>query len=251
MNSNEEWRVWGKTDPLFGVATWDGHQKGGKNPWTDKEFYSLGDDWFDVEREWKQKNGFLSGDILEIGCGAGRITQRLADTFDRVLAIDVSPDILEYASKGVISKNITWVESDGNTLPAANASMDLVFSCQVFQHLPTNKAQLILFNEIYRVLKPGGSFFIHLPIHVYPYSYPAFTRISKKILHVFLYLYKLKAWFRRYLMRIGFGGYMQMTSYELDTLILDLIQLGFSNVSISIVSPRKSKGIHWCVSGRS
>jgi hypothetical protein len=51
-------------------------------------------------------------------------------------------------------------------------------------------------------------------------------------------------------MSIGFGSYMQMTSYELDALLLDLKELGFINIKISMVKPRKSLGIHWCVSGK-
>jgi ubiquinone/menaquinone biosynthesis C-methylase UbiE len=250
MKSNDEWKIWGKTDPLFGVATWEGREKSGLNPWTDDEFYSLGDDWFDFQIEWTNSVGFRRDVVLEIGCGAGRITQHLADSFDRVLATDVSSDILEYARRRVMPKNITWVESDGSTLPLANSCVDAVFSCQVFQHFPSTEVQLNLFKEIHRVLKPGGSFFIHLPIHVYPLAYPAFSKAMQKIFHIFLYLYKARAWIRRQLMGIGFGSYMQMTSYELDALLLDLNRLGFSDVCISMVRPRKSLGIHWCVSGR-
>jgi SAM-dependent methyltransferase len=125
-----------------------------------------------------------------------------------------------------------------------------VFSCQVFQHFPDTDAQLHVFREIKRVLRPGGTFFIHLPIHVYPYVYVAFSSAIKKIFNIFICLYRAKAWLRRRLMSIGFGSYMQMTSYELDALLLDLKELGFINIKIEMVKPRKSLGIHWCVSGK-
>jgi len=30
--SNLEWKEWGRNDPLFGVASWPGKQKGGSAP---------------------------------------------------------------------------------------------------------------------------------------------------------------------------------------------------------------------------
>ncbi len=38
MKTNIEWRLWGKRDPLYGVATWPGREKDGKHPWIDSEF---------------------------------------------------------------------------------------------------------------------------------------------------------------------------------------------------------------------
>ena len=44
MKSNTEWKIWGKYDPLFGVANWRGRERTGTNSWTDEDFYSLGQD---------------------------------------------------------------------------------------------------------------------------------------------------------------------------------------------------------------
>src|SRR6266849_3636698 len=97
MRSNIEWRTWGKTDPLWGVAACEGKRRNGASPWTDPEFYELGaGDWKDYSRHWEQY-GVDRRSCVEIGCGAGRMTQQLAGFFGSVHAFDVSPEMVEYA----------------------------------------------------------------------------------------------------------------------------------------------------------
>ena len=51
--SNIEWQKWGDVDPLWGVAAWVGRERQGRAPWTDEEFYKLGEmDWQDFFTHW-------------------------------------------------------------------------------------------------------------------------------------------------------------------------------------------------------
>lgn len=179
MKSNQEWQAWGKEDPLFAVASWDGRQKGGANPWTDEEFYRLGrQDWSDYETQWRAY-GQPTGHVLEIGCGAGRMTNQLAEQFRQVTAVDVSPDQIAYARDKVRKPNIEFVVTDGIALPLKEGSVDGVFSCHVFQHFDSLNDAEQVFRELQRVLAPGGSLCIHLPLfHLpnHPLSVP-FRRI--------------------------------------------------------------------------
>ncbi len=95
LQSNKEWKKWGETDPLYGVAMWKGKEKDGADAWTDAEFYQLGEsDWGDFRRRW-ERYGVSSKSCLEIGCGAGRITKQLSTYFDEVHAADVSDKMIE------------------------------------------------------------------------------------------------------------------------------------------------------------
>ena len=68
--SNIEWKHWGKTDPLFGVAAWPGKGKNDVTPWTNEEFYKLGEtDWNIFYALW-QSYGLNQESCFEIGCGA-------------------------------------------------------------------------------------------------------------------------------------------------------------------------------------
>ncbi len=250
MKSNVEWKAWGKADPLFGVASWSGRERGGRNPWTDEEFYALGEDWHDFDALWRRTAGYKPGTVLEIGSGAGRITRMLSATFERVIATDVSADILEYARTRILSKNISWLVSDGNRLPSADGSVDAVFSCHVFQHFPSNAHQLRAFKETHRVLRGGGTFFVHMSIHLFPQVNGPFSRFARVAYAGFLRLLNLRAALRRILMRIGGKPYMHGASYELQPLLADLKNLGFADLSISAITVRTGPGIHCCVSGR-
>jgi SAM-dependent methyltransferase len=250
MADDLEWKVWGKTDPLYGVASWPGRERGGQNPWTDEEFYALGEDWHDFDALWRRTVGYEAGTVLEIGSGAGRITRMLSTAFERVIATDVSADVLEYARTRMPAKNISWQVSDGDRLPSTDGSVDAVFSCHVFQHFPSNLHQLRTFNEMHRILRSGGTFFVHMSIHVFPQVNGPFSRLARLEYGAFLRLLSLRAALRRLLMRIGGKPYMHGVSYEVQPLLDDLRKLGFTDVSISAITVRTGPGIHCCVSGR-
>ncbi len=102
-----------KDDPLFGVATWAGKEKDGSSPWTEEEFYALGEsDWRDFVSHW-QHYGVSKQSCMEIGCGAGRITKSLATYFDHVIAVDVSPDMIDCARRAIKSGNVEFSLIDG------------------------------------------------------------------------------------------------------------------------------------------
>jgi SAM-dependent methyltransferase len=248
MKTNEEWRLWGKRDPLFGVASWRGRQRGGDRPWTDEEFYALGDDWLDFHDHW-QRYGMLASSVIEIGCGAGRITNHLARSFSKVVGSDVSEDMIAYARRRVTAPNIEWRVSDGLRLPAADSSIDAVFSCQVFQHFPNNKVQLLVFREIYRVLRPGGSFIVHLPMHSYPGLSCAFKAWNAASYAAYKALFNARALLWRAAMHFGARPYMNSISYEIGALHRDLRNLGFQRVEFMTFPVRTNGALHPCVLG--
>jgi len=96
--------------------------------------------------------------VVDIGCGVGRLTRVLARRAGSVLAIDVSPEMLDRArgyNPGL--ENVTWLKGDGASLaPIADASADACVSYVVFQHIPDPAIQLAYIREMGRVLRPGG-----------------------------------------------------------------------------------------------
>ena len=97
-------------------------------------------------------------EIVEIGCGVGRITRALARRGGSVQALDVSQRMLEHAREhNPELQNVTWVHGDGYSLaPVADASADVCFSHVVFQHIPDPAITLGYVSEMGRVLRPGG-----------------------------------------------------------------------------------------------
>jgi ubiquinone/menaquinone biosynthesis C-methylase UbiE len=166
LRSNREWIFWGEHDPLYAVATRPGKQIGGESPWSTDEFFATGQHYFaDVQRQWQQY-GRGSEHCVEIGCGAGRITRQLVSHFRRVTAIDVSPAQLESARRllGADAANVHFALVSAPKLPLPDASCDGVFSCEVFQHLESDRAIEAYIREGFRVLSPSGSICFQVPV---------------------------------------------------------------------------------------
>jgi|SRR5271165_4252808 len=171
MKSSLEWKKWGEMDPLFAVSSWAGKEKGGKNPWTDDEFYELGrSDCENFMPVWKSF-GYDRSHCLEIGSGAGRLTRHLAEYFECITATDVSEHQLQYAQTHIDRKNIRYLKINGVDIPLQSGSVSAVFSTHVFQHFDSQEDAGRVFQEISRVLKPGGTLMIHLPLYILP-KYP-------------------------------------------------------------------------------
>ena len=97
-------------------------------------------------------------DVLEIGCGVGRMTRVLADRARSVIALDVSDEMLARARElnpGL--RGVRWVLGDGRTLGVCEpASVDACVSTVVLQHIPDPAITLGYVRELGRVLRPGG-----------------------------------------------------------------------------------------------
>ena len=102
---------------------------------------------------------FEPGDeVVEVGCGVGRMTRPIAKRAKSVRALDVSPRMLEMAREhNPALTNVDWIEGDGVSLrPIPDASADACFSYVVFQHIPDPEVTYGYVREMGRVLRPGG-----------------------------------------------------------------------------------------------
>lgn len=93
--------------------------------------------------------------VLEVGCGAGDFSIHLAQSGASVVGTDFSPTAVELAAaKAAAQKSEAQFQvADAQGLPFADASFDMILSCECLEHVPDPKAALA---EMFRVLKPGG-----------------------------------------------------------------------------------------------
>lgn len=95
---------------------------------------------------------------LEIGCGTGRVTRHLRNVLpesSRLIASDISEDMLNVASEKLKGLNIDWKIIDAQQLPFDDNSLDLVVCAFAYMLVPDKQKA---FGEVFRVLRPGGSF---------------------------------------------------------------------------------------------
>ncbi|MGE0101742.1 MAG: class I SAM-dependent methyltransferase [Blastocatellales bacterium] len=96
--------------------------------------------------------------LLEIGCGAGRMTKHLAAIFGRVTGIDVSGEMIRQAAERLAGiDNVALHETSGVDFPMLpDQAFDLIISAYVFQHVPSADVIASNLRDAWRVLKPGG-----------------------------------------------------------------------------------------------
>jgi SAM-dependent methyltransferase len=97
--------------------------------------------------------------VLELGCGTGTFTRELARSGANIIAIDVSPELLEIARANYSAPNVQFQTENAYALSYPDAAFDSVVGSSVLHHLEVEEA----LRNIYRVLKPGGTIFFTEP----------------------------------------------------------------------------------------
>jgi SAM-dependent methyltransferase len=100
----------------------------------------------------------LQSEILEIGPGTGTMLAHMLSLGHCVQAVDNNPLLIEEAQRRHAGLPIRLVT--GHSLPFNDGSFDIVFSFDVFEHIPDSDAHLA---EVRRVLRPGGSYLLQTP----------------------------------------------------------------------------------------
>jgi ubiquinone/menaquinone biosynthesis C-methylase UbiE len=97
--------------------------------------------------------------VLELGCGAGYFTRELVRSGADIVAIDVSPELLEMARSACSAPNVQYQLENAYELSYDSAVFDSVVGSSVLHHLEIEKA----LRDVYRVLKPAGTIFFTEP----------------------------------------------------------------------------------------
>ncbi|MCB9521259.1 MAG: class I SAM-dependent methyltransferase [Myxococcales bacterium] len=95
--------------------------------------------------------------VLEVGCGAGNILERIADA--ELHGVDISDYILEKA-RVRLGARATLLKADGEHLPYPDAHFDRVYCSEVLEHVLDPAAVV---REMRRVLKPNGIAVVSVP----------------------------------------------------------------------------------------
>lgn len=136
-----------------------------RRDWTDEEFLASGRESvrsFVVEdleviaggRDPKKMR------VLEIGCGAGRMTRALADVFGEVHGLDVSSEMVARARRLLADAPNAYAHH-GNGVDLSvlgDLRFDFAFSFIVFQHIPSAAVIESYVRDVGSKLKPGGIF---------------------------------------------------------------------------------------------
>jgi ubiquinone/menaquinone biosynthesis C-methylase UbiE len=166
MNLKElqkHWHKFGKQDPLWAIIT-SPDKKGGK--WKPDEFFDLGKTHVNSVMAYLNAKGIRiqRKRALDFGCGAGRVTQALADHFDEVCGVDIAPSMVKLARKyNRHGDRCRHYVNDADDLKLFSSnSFDFVHTIIVLQHMLPAYAMAYI-KEFVRVLAPDGILMFQIP----------------------------------------------------------------------------------------
>lgn len=111
-----------------------------------------------------QEEEIKSLKFLEIGCGGGVNLIWLAKKGIKVSGVDISEVALKLATKSLSDNNLSYedlIHTSASNLPFKESSFDGVVESCVLQHIENDERNKA-FQEVHRVLKPGGLFIGHV-----------------------------------------------------------------------------------------
>jgi len=182
---------------FYQVLYWNISWKKIFNSEVDNDYYHhLGEDWLNakddpiallraeskIKNPWvietiKKELGNDSKAVLDIGCGAGFLSNAIALEKHHVHGIDMSEESLAIARKYDTTKTAQYQSANAYSLPFENNSFDVVCAIDFLEHVEEPEKVIA---EASRVLRPGGIFFFHT--------------FSKNLLAYFVII-KLVEWF--------------------------------------------------------
>ncbi|WP_419910660.1 class I SAM-dependent methyltransferase [Hoeflea sp.] len=92
---------------------------------------------------------------LDVGCGEGANTRKIAEQGARMTGIDIAPTFIRHARQAETETplGIDYQEADAHLLPFEDACFDFATAFMSLMDMPRQDRALA---EIYRVLRPGG-----------------------------------------------------------------------------------------------
>lgn len=160
IKMKKEWNERTKMNPLFVIAT--DHSE------TEQDFWNsgivecnniLGVDAMRFQKIVEHREPSKMN-VLEIGCGIGRILIPMKKIFGNVVGIDISSEMVLLGQKYVSDiPNCSIIENNGVDLSEfSDNSFDFCYSFIVFQHIPDKNIVEKYISEVSRVLKPNCLF---------------------------------------------------------------------------------------------
>src|SRR5216684_1150160 len=163
--SQKFWDAHAARDPLWAVLSDAGKDE---RKWNVGRFFQTGVNEMALVFYQMESRGIevAPGSAMDFGCGVGRLTQALAQRFERVVGVDVSRRMVDTAATlNRYPDRASYVWNDAPHLEKfSDATFDFVYTNIVLQHIVPDVTVGYL-REFLRILKPAGVLVFQLPSH--------------------------------------------------------------------------------------
>ncbi|MFX1258927.1 MAG: class I SAM-dependent methyltransferase [Promethearchaeota archaeon] len=127
-----------------------------KKPWKPLESFLY---------QLKEKDFFLKGICIDLGCANGRNFKLFKKSFNKLIGIDNSLELLKIARQELTnsthdlnysSKNIQLILGDINFIPIRALTIHIIFSIATIHHIKTKSKRKDAINQLYSLLIDKG-----------------------------------------------------------------------------------------------
>ena len=163
----QAWEDLGRVDPMWGVLN---HASRRHGRWDPADFFATGERDIAALMKSAEELGLPRARrvALDFGCGVGRLTRSLASHFESYVGVDISEPMLAQARKW--NRDCTRcrfvLNTAGDLQPFDSASVDLIYTRYVLQHLPSSALVQSYLSEFVRLLCPEGLLVFQLPTRI-------------------------------------------------------------------------------------
>lgn len=160
---------------------------------------------------------------VDVGCSVGFFCKALAPWYGQVHGLDIDEGAISRARDGA-PLNVSFHVADSMNLPFDDGAVDLVVCNHVYEHVPD---AVRLFDEIYRVLKPGAVCYLgaasRLTLVEPHYHLPFLSWLPKFIAHRYMRLFGKGTEYYENL-RTYWGIRRLISKFELEDYTLKIVE---------------------------
>lgn len=125
--------------------------------------------WVEFTNAMLKKHRIPTNSVLDLGCGTGEISLRLARAGYDVTGVDASSDMLSVATEKALAQRtpVTWIQQDITKLTGFTKIDVCVSYCDVINYILSEKAVKAVFHHVFASLTEGGLFMfdLHDPLY--------------------------------------------------------------------------------------
>ncbi len=170
-----EWTVLGEEEPYWSVSSNDAFKAKNLDTKAVDAFFASGRTTVSQLKNFLARNGrqLPKGHCLEFGCGTGRVTRHLAELFEFVTGVDISPGNLKLAGEHMRRAglaNVSFMLLESLEQLESMQVCDFLFSTIVLQHNPP-PLQNFLLDRLFARLRPGGGAFVQIATNTPGYNF--------------------------------------------------------------------------------
>lgn len=176
----QQWAALGESEPHWSVLSSEAYRADNMDPAAMEEFWTSGAREAALIDRFEATTGRRAshGTCLELGCGVGRVTRYLADRFDHVIGVDISPGNLALCREATVEQgNVETVQVRGIEDFEQLPGYDFLFSVIVLQHNPP-PVQKAMLRALFAKVRPGGGVLFQIPTDLDGYAFDAETYLS-------------------------------------------------------------------------